>query len=306
MMEDNELISSILSAADIAVLKRLGPGNYITIGEVPRFYRELYPDDENGPCSAPWEYSDMLAFFLEDAEHFFSEKEEEGRYTSSVWQEDGVDEDKALLAQALITSKGKVITVRRFQDEYVERVKIMQKARESILEKRELSHNLERYKNISRHDKLTSLYNQAAFMEILQAEILNAVNTGACLSLLMIDIDNFKTINDTHGHLAGDAVLAAFGNILLSHLRGGDIAARYGGEEFAVLATNTSQSQVLRMAENLRKRIASYDFPTVKHVTASIGCTLYLPSEDIKEFIQRADFALYDAKRSNKNNVKIR
>ena len=304
-MKEAELICSILNAADIAVLKRLGPGSYVPIGEVPRFYRDLYPDDENGPCSTPWKYSDMLAFFIEDAEHFFTEKEE-GWYISSVWQEEGVDEDKALIAHALITPKGKAITVRLFRDEYVERVKIMQKTREGLLEKMELSHNLERVKEISRYDKLTSVYNRAAFLEILQAEITNVKNTGTCLSLLMVDIDDFKLVNDNHGHLVGDAVLVSFGRILQSHLREGDIAARYGGEEFAVLATNTSQNQVLRMAENLRKRIESYDFPTVKRVTASIGCTLYLPPEDSKEFIQRADFALYDAKRSNKNNVKIR
>ena len=304
-MEDSELIYSILNAADIAVLKRIGPGNYAPIGDIPHFYRELYPDDENGPCSAPWKYSDMLAFFLEDAEHFFAEREE-GKYTSTVWQEDGVSEDKALIAEALITSKGKVITVRRFRDEYVERVRIIQKARENVLEKRELKHNLEVYKDISRHDKLTSLYNHAAFKEILQIEIMNARNTGSGLSLLMMDIDNFKLVNDTHGHLTGDAVLAAFGEVLRSHLREGDIAARYCGEEFAILATSNSQNRVLRMAENLRKRIENYDFPVVKHVTASIGCTIYLPSEDMKEFIQRADFALYDAKRSNKNNVRIR
>jgi len=304
-MEDRDLIYSILNAIDIAVLKRLGPGNYITVGEIPRFYRELYPDDENGPCSAPWKHSDMLAFFLEDAEHFFSE-EKEGQYTSSVWQEAGVCGDNALLAQALITPGGNVIIVRRFRDEYIERVRIMQRARESLLEKRTLKRDLELYRNISRHDKLTSLHNQAAFMEIIQAEVINAVNTGAYLSLLMLDIDNFKLVNDTYGHLVGDEVLAAFGKILQSHLRSGDIAARYGGEEFAVLATNTSQSQVFRMAETLRKRIESYDFPVIKHATASIGCTTYLTQEDYKEFIQRADFALYDAKHSNKNNVKIR
>ena len=304
-MEDRDLIYSILSDIDITVLKRLGPGDYVPIGEVPRFYRELYPDDENGPCSTPWEHSDMLAFFLEDAEHFFS-KEKEGRYSSSVWQEVGLDRDTALLAQALITSKGKVIIVRRFREEYAERVRILQRARESLLEKRVLKRDLERYKHISRYDRLTSLHNQATFKEILQDEIKNTRITGESLSLLMMDIDNFKLVNDTYGHLAGDAVLSSIGKVLQSHLRGGDIAARYGGEEFAILATNTLQDQVFSMAENLRKRIESYDFPVVKHVTVSIGCTVYLPTEEMKEFVQRADFALYDAKRSNRNNVKIR
>jgi len=304
-MEGIELIYSILNSIDIAVLKRLDHGDYAPVGELPRFYRELYPDDENGPCAAPWEHSEMLAFFLEDAELFFS-KEEEGRYTSSFWQEAGVEGDEALLAQALITSSGKAIIVRRIREEFVERVRIMQKARENLIKTRELKRDLEIYKNISRYDGLTSLLNRATIMEILQEEIDIARSTGACLSLLMMDIDDFKQINDTYGHLTGDTVLSSLGKILLSNLRRGDIAGRYGGEEFAILAINTAQNQAFHMAENLRKRIESYNFPEVKHVTVSIGGTTYIPPEDIKEFIQRADFALYDAKRSNKNNVKIR
>jgi len=304
-MEDSDLVYSILGDMDIAVLKRLGPEKYTLLGYAPDFYRELYPDDENGPCSEPWKHSDMLAFFLEDAEHFFSD-DKEGQYTSSVWQEAGVDGDRALIAQAMTTPNGKAIIVRRFREEYVERVRILQKARESLLEKRELKRNLEKYKHISRFDGLTALYNHASFMEILEAETETVRTTGGSLSLLMIDIDDFKQVNDTYGHLAGDDVLASFGKILKSYLRSGDIAARYGGEEFAILAANTSRDQAFRMAENLRRRIENYDFPAVKHATASIGCTTYRPPEDIKDFIQRSDFALYDAKRSNKNNVKIR
>jgi diguanylate cyclase (GGDEF)-like protein len=304
-MQDSDLINSILCNIDVAVLKRLGPEKYVLIGEVPQFYRDLYPDDENGPCAAPWKHSDMLSFFLEDAEHFFKE-DKEGHYSSSVWQEEGVDSDKALLAQALATSMGKAIIVRRFREEYVERVRILQKARENLLENRGLKRDLELYKDIASHDRLTSLNNQATFKEILEAEVLNAISTGEYLSLLMMDIDNFKQINDTYGHLAGDEVLACIGKILQSNLRGGDIAARYGGEEFAVIATNTTQTQVFHMAENIRKRIDQFDFPIVQHVTVSVGCTTYQPSEEAHEFIQRADFALYDAKRNHKNNVKIR
>jgi diguanylate cyclase (GGDEF)-like protein len=304
-MRNKDLIYSILNDIDIAVLKRLGPEKYVPIGEVPQFYRDLYPDDENGPCATPWAYSEMLAFFLEDAEIFFL-KGKQGRYSSTFWQEAGVEGDEALLAQALITSAGEAIVVRRIREEFVERVNIMQRARENLLKTKELKRDLELYKNISRYDGLTSLLNHAAIMEIIQTEIDNSKNTGECLSLLMMDIDNFKQVNDTYGHLVGDDVLFSLGKILKSNLRGGDIAGRYCGEEFAVLATNTAQNQAFHMAENLRKRIEKYDFPVVKHVTVSIGCTTYLPPEDIKEFIQRADFALYDAKHSNKNNVKIR
>jgi len=304
-MKDLDFIYSILAEIDIVVLKRLGPGKYTLLGKVPGFYRELYPDSENGPCTEPWKHSDMLAFFLEDAEVFFS-KNTEGQYSSSIWQEEGVDGDKALFAQAMVTSEGQAIILRLFHEEYIERVKILQKARENLLERRELKRDLELYKKISRYDALTSLYNQATFAEILKAEMVSARNTGANLSLLIMDIDDFKQVNDTFGHLAGDAVLASFGKILQSHLRTGDIAARYGGGEFVILATNTSQDQAFRMAENLRKRIEGFKFPYTERTTVSIGCTAYQPLEDTRDFIQRADFALYDAKRDGKNNIKIR
>lgn len=304
-MKDLDFIYSILGEIDIVVLRRLEPGKYALVGKVPDFYRELYPNDRNGPCVEPWKHSDMLAFFLEDAEIFFS-KGEEGQYSSSIWQEEGIDGDKALFAQAMTTSQGQAIILRLFHEEYIERVKILQKARENLLERRELKRDLELYKKISRYDALTSLYNQATFAEIMQVEAMNARNTGANLSLLILDIDDFKLVNDTYGHLAGDAVLASFGKILQSHLRTGDIAARYGGEEFVILATNTSQDQAFRMAENLRKRIEDFKFPYTERTTVSIGCTAYHPPEDTREFIQRADFALYDAKRDGKNTIKIR
>jgi len=304
-MNDLDFICSILSEIDVVILKRLSPGKYSLLGQIPAFYYELYPMDEDGPCAEPWKYSDMLAFFLEDAEMFFA-RGELGEYSSSIWQEAGIGNDQALFAQAIITPSGAAIVLRLFHEEYIERVKILQKARENLLERKKLKRDLELYKKISRYDALTSLFNQATFSEILQAETMNARNTGSNLSLLMMDIDNFKLVNDTYGHLAGDAVLAALGKILQSHLRTGDIAARYGGEEFVVLATNTSRDQAFRMAENLRKRIEDFDFPHTGRTTVSVGCTAYLAPENIRDFLQRADFALYDAKRDGKNNTKMR
>ena len=304
-MEDEDLICSVLSDIDIAVLRRLGPREYVPIGQAPDFYRELYPDDENGPCSAPWEHSDMLAFFLDDAENFFEENKP-GMYASSFWQEEGVGEENALWAQALITSKGQAILVRRFHYEYVERAKIVLKFREGLLEKRKLKREMELYRNISRFDRLTSLFNRAAFMEIMKDEIEMAKETGAHLSLLIMDIDHFKHVNDTYGHLTGDAVLASLGEILLSRLRSEDVAARYGGEEFVVLVRNTAKEQAFNLAEDLRRHIEAFDFPTIHRATVSVGCTEYIAPETMNEFIERADMAMYDAKHDNRNNVKAR
>ena len=304
-MEDRDLINSILSDIDIAVLRRLGPREYAPVGVAPGFYRELYPDDENGPCPAPWEHSDMLAFFLDDAENFFEENRP-GMYASSFWQEEGVGEEHALWAQALTTPKGQAILVRRFHYEYVERAKIVLKFREGLLEKRKLQREMELYKNISRFDRLTSLFNRATFMEILKDEIETAKETKAHLSLLILDIDHFKQVNDTHGHLTGDAVLSSLGEILLSRLRIEDVAARYGGEEFVILTRNTAAEQAFSLAEDLRRHIEAFDFPVIHRATVSIGCTEYREPESMNEFIERADMAMYDAKHDNRNNVKIR
>ena len=304
-MDDKDLIYSIISDIDIAVLRRLGPGEYVLIGQAPDFYRELYPDDENGPCSAPWEHSDMLAFFLDDAENFFEENKP-GTYASSFWQEAGVDAESALWAQALITSKGQAILVRRLHYEYVERAKSVLKIREGILEKRKLQREMELYRNISRFDRLTSLFNRATFMEIIKDETEMAKETGASLSLLIFDIDHFKRVNDTYGHLTGDAVLSTLGEILLSRLRMEDVAARYGGEEFVILARNTTRDQAFILAEDLRRHIEFFDFPTIHRATVSVGCTEYMAPEGVNEFIERADMAMYDAKHDNRNNVKVR
>lgn len=307
-MKTSDLIYAILEQLEVAILKLNEDGTYSILGKTPKFYQSLFPNNSDGsPCTEPWKYSDMLAFFKDDAEAFFS-KSTTGKYPSTTWQEEGLEDERALVAIAMAFEHEKILIIRRLDEDFTDRVRILQKAREGLLERRELSANLEIYKQKSRYDALTKLYNRGTFMEILTDEIDRCRNLGTSdLSLLMMDIDDFKRINDTYGHLVGDSVLFSLGNILRTHLRRGDVAARYGGEEFVVLASQPHHDQIFRMAENLRKRIeASKPEKGIPQITVSIGCTTYVPGDTADTLIQRADIALYDAKRSNKNNVKLR
>lgn len=155
-------------------------------------------------------------------------------------------------------------------------------------------------------DILTQVPNRRALMAY--AEHAMARRSGSPLALLMIDVDHFKRINDTHGHLVGDEVLRKIATRLARRLRGHDLLGRYGGEEFCVIAPDTDTEGALALAESLRESIASLPFATEKgglSITISIGVSHCPPSviRDLMEVLAEADSALYTAKRSGRNKV---
>jgi len=157
-------------------------------------------------------------------------------------------------------------------------------------------------------DDATGLFNKRRLFEQLQAEIARARRYGEILSCLMLDIDEFKQVNDTYGHQAGDEVLRQIGSLLRRSLRVTDFVARYGGEEFTVLLPRTDNSGAYRVAENLRRTMKAYEFILSSarvHLTVSIGiasCTKF-DKLDAQQIILRADNALYRAKRSGRDRV---
>lgn len=306
MLISPNLAQSVLHALDTVILRRVGERTYEIYGSVPEFYLRLFPGQDGLPCVTPWKYSDMLDFFLDDVEVFF-ERNDTGSLTSGIWQEEGIQTDKqALMAVAVNLEGEQVLILRLLSDDFIDRSRILQKAREQLLERRVLNNDLEIYKHKARFDALTTLYNRATFMEVLQEEITRMSRTGGEMSLLLMDIDDFKGINDIYGHLAGDAVLSSLGQLLRSLLRGEDMAARYGGEEFAILAAYTTAQQGVAIAEKARKSIAAHNFGTLPPITVSIGCATYRQGERMESLIQRADLALYDAKNNGKNKVSVR
>ena len=158
-------------------------------------------------------------------------------------------------------------------------------------------------------DDLTGLSNKRRFRELLEKEAARAERFGHELSLLMLDIDDFKRINDTHGHLQGDQVLRRIAEALDSESRGVDEPARYGGEEFAIALPETGLEGALEVGERIRSRIASQEVALLDgegsiKITASIGAaTLSGGPDDIEALIAASDAALYRAKEAGKDRV---
>ena len=158
-------------------------------------------------------------------------------------------------------------------------------------------------------DSLTGCVNRKHAIEVMDGELRRARRSGLPLSLIMFDLDRFKTINDRWGHLCGDAVLATVGQRMSAVLRGSDLKCRYGGEEFLVLLPDTPADGAQRVAENLRSELelnpVTWNNETV-NVTASFGVTSVVPGEiDLLAVIGRADAALYRAKQAGRNCVRV-
>jgi diguanylate cyclase (GGDEF)-like protein len=157
-------------------------------------------------------------------------------------------------------------------------------------------------------DGLTGLYNHRYFMARLEQEIMRVRRFEAALSVLMLDLDYFKVINDQHGHLLGDQILIHVAGFLKACLRGTDFAARYGGEEFCVLALGTSGAGAEVFANRLRAMIASTPFPIKDNESISVTCSIGVAElndriQDAKHLLEAADQALYQAKRLGRNRV---
>lgn len=189
--------------------------------------------------------------------------------------------------------------------ELVARVKVQLKIK-SLQD--ELKKSNELLKELSNTDPLTHLYNRRYLTKALDRELLRAERTGDCLSLVILDIDHFKVINDTYGHQNGDKVLSIIAEVTQAHLRCYDIAARYGGEEFVLVLPSTSLAGGVEVARRLRNEVQAISFaPPMASltITISLGVALFpSPSvDDMESLIRQADEALYRAKQNGRNRV---
>ena len=201
----------------------------------------------------------------------------------------------------------------RHAAESSERLEIARSALEQEVTKRlsaerELTHANLRLQEKAMRDGLTGLHNRSYLEESLEREASRARRNNLPFGVMMIDIDHFKRCNDRYGHLAGDAVLRAVGEYMLSLARGEDILCRYGGEEFVVVITNTSSATVLERAERLRLGVQELklecDGRPVGPVTLSVGVAMFPDhGENAQEVLLAADAALYRAKQAGRNCV---
>lgn len=152
-------------------------------------------------------------------------------------------------------------------------------------------------------DPLTALWNRRHTGELLAADLAQAQRHGQALTLLMIDVDRFKSINDTHGHQTGDRVLIEVANRLREHVRSTDVVGRWGGEEFVVLLRYCGLRDAVAAADKLRQQIADVPFENLFSVSVSIGAAELQDDDDLPSWLARADAALYAAKRSGRNTV---
>jgi diguanylate cyclase (GGDEF)-like protein len=165
-----------------------------------------------------------------------------------------------------------------------------------------------KYRQQALMDTLTGMPNRRALMQTLERALAQAVRERRPMALLMVDIDHFKRVNDTYGHLAGDAVLAAVARCLRDALRAQDFLGRYGGEEFLVLLPATDMAGAVRLAEHLRQCVQQMALPWEEQelrVTVSIGVHAQVPADVAlaSAMIETADQAMYAAKQAGRNRV---
>ena len=179
--------------------------------------------------------------------------------------------------------------------------------RELEKEKLALARSQALYKHASETDGLTGLYNKAYLMQRLQAEVREAAETGRPLSLIIMDVDNFKQYNDKYGHPEGDVVLRTLAEVVKAEIRDQDAGCRYGGEEFAVVFPHVAADRTCKAAHRIRQNFAGQTFQpdggASISVTISIGLAQLRPEEDAADLIRRTDQALYQAKHQGKNRV---
>jgi diguanylate cyclase (GGDEF)-like protein len=182
-----------------------------------------------------------------------------------------------------------------------------------VLKERQLSTErtrmMEKLQKLATTDGLTKLYNSRSFYSQLELEVDRYNRYRHPVSLLLLDIDNFKEFNDTFGHLEGDKALVRFSQIIKSCLRTNDSAYRYGGEEFTVILPETNGDEAKTVAQRIRSSLESEKFsPTPDKnakITISIGVTQYFPKEELSAFIRRADRAMYLSKKNGRNRVSV-
>jgi diguanylate cyclase len=181
--------------------------------------------------------------------------------------------------------------------------------RETTFEIDQLKDELDKVRQQAFNDPLTGLMNRRGFDISIEESINNARENDSPMCLLLIDIDHFKNVNDTHGHLVGDKVLRGLSKLLVNQMRGNDFLSRYGGEEFAVILPSTPITGAHTVAENLRKSAQKLRLTHVKtgnkltDITISTGVACYRNGETTDDFISRCDKALYRAKNLGRNKT---
>lgn len=228
-----------------------------------------------------------------------------GRYADVIQKADSLESlagvvremvEESHTVQALVAQ-----TQQRLQDEHTKATSLTQKVTELESELRRLSNEVST-------DQLTQIANRRGLLQAFEAERARTDRSGRCLSIGLLDIDNFKKLNDQLGHAAGDVALKSLAEVVSKTLRPTDLVARYGGEEFVVLLPDTAvdegQQILTRLQRSLTGGLFMHESKQV-FVTFSAGITAYRDGERIEDALERSDQGLYEAKRTGKNRTCI-
>lgn len=161
----------------------------------------------------------------------------------------------------------------------------------------------DRLEKLSVTDPLTGLFNRVQLDNVFQYEIRQAKRYNKTFSIILLDLDKFKTINDSYGHQLGDKTLQTIANALKENIRSVDTVGRWGGEEFLIICPESGLEDTRQVAEKIRRTIEDQTIETVGHVTASLGVGSYINGESKETLFERADQALYRAKKNGRNRV---
>jgi diguanylate cyclase (GGDEF)-like protein/hemerythrin-like metal-binding protein len=177
--------------------------------------------------------------------------------------------------------------------------------RQLIRENARLQTRIAELESLSTTDPLTGAWNRVQLSRMVDIEIGRAMRSGQPITLVLLDVDHFKQVNDVHGHLAGDAILKGVVGRIRERMRDADTLFRWGGEEFVVLATAVGYRGGAALAEGLRRNIAAAPFAQVGPITASLGVTEYMEGESAESWFLRTDRALYAAKSAGRNRIYV-
>lgn len=174
-----------------------------------------------------------------------------------------------------------------------------------ILKNMRLIEQVDRIEKISITDNLTQIYNRNFMKDSLAKQIDLAQRYNKIFSLILFDLDHFKSINDQYGHDKGDHVLAQFSKLVSDNIRKTDVFARWGGEEFLLLCPKTNKDQAQKLAEQLKRVLEKTSFGFEKSITCSVGISEYTADSNFEELVKKADIAMYKAKEKGRNNIVV-
>lgn len=290
----------------VAVKPQLEKQGVVSVISVPIVYKDMAFGALNVLFDRPTVIKDIDQFLLMQMGQMVGLAISNVRHVERIEEEIG---ERKKAEEALLEANETLEA--RVQDRTRELEESNQLLRKEIDSRRRIEQALkiseDRYRQLSITDGLTKLFNSRFFYDQLPIEIERAQRYDHPLSLLMIDVDNFKTFNDTYGHLEGDKVLVKLGKVLKDCVRRVDSVFRYGGEEFAVLLPECNEHGAVIVSERIRQSFnetpigpEGYDVP---NGSVSIGVAVLKKSEDLRSFVSRADAGAYAAKRSGKNTV---